>query len=545
MSDPEKNAFTPALNDIKAEDHAVVTGKIETVIVNNEHLGHLANFEDHQLTKLEAAKKHPWQVVWCLYAAWIVILASFEGLAGGNVIGIPQFRKDFGKPFNGDYVLDGNWQSAINGGPNASVAIGSLITAYWADVFGRKWLLMFGCLIGYAGITLEITANTIAMFFAGKLINGFAIGLYLNLSVTLLGEFAPLALRGVMVSLSAVSYSIGPLLATIIMNFTSSKDDQWAYRAIFASQYGFLAIVTIFWFFLPESPWWLMTKNKEEQAQRSLRKLGVSEEEMPKRMAYIRLTLAKIRNETEGVTYLECFRASNLRRTIITVAPLTIQALCGIGFIGSYFTYYVQLAGYETQESFHITIGQQILSLTGSCTSLFLIDRMGRRSLTFWSLVGLTILLMLAGGLGTQTENPAAVKGVIAFELLYTLWYNASIAATAYTLLAETATTRLRGKSIALGVALQNAVFTMWSFVLPYIFNPDQANLGAKTAFIFGGISVLCMLYIWFYQPETAGRSFEELDELFMKRVPARQFKGYKTDAESQSELVRQQQALN
>jgi hypothetical protein len=287
---------------------------------------------------------------------------------------------------------------------------------------------------------------------------------------------------------------------------------------------------------MPESPWWLMTKDREDKAERSLRTLGVSKEEMPKRLAIMKVTLAKISQESEGVTYLECFRASNLRRTIITIAPLTIQALCGIGFIGSYFTYYAQLAGYSTSASFHLTIIQQILSLTGSCTSVFLIDRVGRRDLTLWALIGLTVLLMIAGGLGTQTGNEAAIKEVIAFELLYPLWYNASIAASAYTLLAETATTRLRAKSIASGVALQNSVFTMWAFALPYIFNPDQANLGAKTAFIFGGVSVLCIFYIWLYQPETAGRSFEELDELFMKRIPARKFKTYKTETERQSE---------
>ncbi|KAL4886528.1 glycoside hydrolase superfamily [Aspergillus karnatakaensis] len=101
-------------------------------------------------------------------------------VAGGNVIGIPQFRKDFGKFYNDDYVLDGDWQSAINGGPNASAAIGTLLSAYGADKIGRKWMLMVGCLIGYVGITLEVTATSIAMFFAGKFINGFAIGVYSN-----------------------------------------------------------------------------------------------------------------------------------------------------------------------------------------------------------------------------------------------------------------------------------------------------------------------------------------------------------------------------
>lgn len=72
----------------------------------------------------------------------------------------------------------------------------------------------------------------------------------------------------------------------------------------------------------------------------------------------------------------------------------------------------------------------------------------------------------------------------------------------------------------------------MWAFVLPFIFNPDQANLGGKTGFIFVGFSFLALVYMFFCQPETAHRTYEEIDELFTKRVPARAFKTYQTDAE-------------
>ena len=76
----------------------------------------------------------------------------------------------------------------------------------------------------------------------------------------------------------------------------------------------------------------------------------------------------------------------------------------------------------------------------------------------------------------------------------------------------------------------------MWGFVLPYIFNPNEANLGAKTTFIFGALCFLCAIYVWFCQPETAGRSFEEIDEMFIKRLPAREFAGYKTTAQINGE---------
>jgi hypothetical protein len=76
----------------------------------------------------------------------------------------------------------------------------------------------------------------------------------------------------------------------------------------------------------------------------------------------------------------------------------------------------------------------------------------------------------------------------------------------------------------------------MWGFVLPYLFNPNKANLGAKVAFIFGGLSVLSTIYIWAYQPECSGLSYEQLDELFIKRVPARRFKSRSLASDSRIE---------
>lgn len=79
----------------------------------------------------------------------------------------------------------------------------------------------------------------------------------------------------------------------------------------------------------------------------------------------------------------------------------------------------------------------------------------------------------------------------------------------------------------------------MWAFVIPKLFNPDQANLGAKVSFIFGGLALLSCVYLFIYQPETAGRTYEELDELFMKRVPGRKFKSTRTDAELKGEQAK------
>lgn len=198
----------------------------------------------------------------------------------------------------------------------------------------------------------------------------------------------------------------------------------------------------------------------------------------------------------------------------------------------------MQLAGYSTAMRFPLQIAQQCLSLVGNVMSYFVIDRVGRRNVMLYGLGILTVILMVTGGLavlGSEAGNPnapGAIKGTVALILIYCWWYNMTIGSAGHTILAEVSTSRLRIKTIAIGMALQNALYTMWAFVLPYLFNPDEASLGAKVTFIFGGLSVLCMIYLWLSQPETAGRTYGELDEMFMRKVPARKFKGYSTDAD-------------
>ncbi|TEA19121.1 Alpha-glucosides permease MPH3 [Colletotrichum sidae] len=500
-----------------------------------EEIGHAATAEEHEVTPVQAIKSQPWAFVWCLYAIYVLVLTSFDNQAGGSVLGIRQFRKDFGYEYGGDYVLPAKWQSAYSGAPVASAVVGSIGAGYVADRIGRKWTYFLSYIFIFTGITIEMISTTNEIFFAGKFIAGFPIGAFITVSMTYIGEVAPLALRGIMTAAAAIAFTIGPFIVSLIVNDTGTKEDRWAYRSVFVSQYGISGLGAVLLYFLPESPWWLVNRGQTQKAARSLGRRGYDSVQVEKRLAIITVTLAEVRKETEGASFAECFRKSNLRRTVISVAPLSIQALCGVFFVSSYSTYYQQLAGYSVKESFVLAIVQQVMSMVGNVVSWFLIDRVGRRGLTLYGMCILTALLMITGGLAVS-GTPGAVKGTVALLLIYCFFYKVTIGATAYSLLTEIATSRLRAKTAAMALALQNALFTMWAFVIPFLFNPDQANLGAKVAFIFGALSVLSTVYLWFFQPEVAGRSYEELDEMFMNKVPARDFKTYKTEVERKAE---------
>jgi SP family general alpha glucoside:H+ symporter-like MFS transporter len=105
----------------------------------------------------------------------------------------------------------------------------------------------------------------------------------------------------------------------------------------------------------------------------------------------------------------------------------------------------------------------------------FVIERFGRRFLSLWGLITLTVLLFLTGGIaviGTMQAN----KAVAGFILVYCWLYNVTIGATAYVAMSEVSTTRLRAKTAALALLTQNVWGTFWSFILPFIFNPDKGS---------------------------------------------------------------------
>ena len=85
-----------------------------------QETGHAAQQADHNMSKWGAIRENPINFLWCVYGIWALIVIGFDNQAGGLVVSIPQFRKDYGKAFGGGYVIDAQWQSAFSGGPVAS-----------------------------------------------------------------------------------------------------------------------------------------------------------------------------------------------------------------------------------------------------------------------------------------------------------------------------------------------------------------------------------------------------------------------------------------
>ena len=193
-----------------------------------------------------------------------------------------------------------------------------------------------------------------------------------------------------------------------------------------------------------------------------------------------------------------------------------------------YSSYFFQLCGLSASTSFSLSVGVSFLGLLGVILSWFLINRAGRRSTSLFGVAILTVILLLLAILDVLPASArGATYGQVVCIIIFAFSFLLTIGPSSFALYAEVPSSRLRSRTIGLGVLVQNLFGIVLNIVIPLLISPDAANLKGKIGFIFGGTAFASFIWLWFRVPETKGKSFAQLDELFEKCVPVREFQTY------------------
>jgi MFS transporter, SP family, general alpha glucoside:H+ symporter len=142
-------------------------------------------------------------------------------------------------------------------------------------------------------------------------------------------------------------------------------------------------------------------------------------------------------------------------------------------------------------------------------------------------MIVMTIILFVIGFLDLGRAHVGAVWTQASLMNIWTFIYQMTIGPICFVIIAEISSTRLRGRTIAIATAVQAIFEIVFTVAMPYMLSSDEANWRGRAGFLFGAISFVCYLWCFFRLPESRGRTFEELDILFERRVPLRQFKEY------------------
>ncbi|WP_263367393.1 sugar porter family MFS transporter [Edaphobacter bradus] len=452
---------------------------------------------------------------------------------GGYVWGIAIVAALGGLLFGYDWVVIGGAREfyevyfhlsspAIVGWANSCALIGCLIgslaAGYLAERFGRRPILLVAAILFAVSSILTGWAHTFDAFIAWRITGGIAIGLASNVSPLYIAEISPAELRGRLVSLNQFAIVIGILLAQIanwqIARPTPSGLSEASLFATWNVQYGWrwmftavavpAAIFTIASFFIPESPRWLLTHKRKDQADAVLTRVGGP--------FYARAEVANIEATVEAErlaepsTWRELFRRPVRRILLIGVALAILQQWTGINVLFNYAAEVYRSAGYGSNDILLNIVITGAINLIFTILAMLLVDRVGRRWLMLFGCLGIGISHLLCA-----MAYHANWKGiaVLILTLSAIACYALTLAPVTWVLIAEIFPNRVRSQAISA------AVSALWiaSFALTYTF--PILNRALTTGGIFCAYGLICLAGFVLVQlcvPETSGRSLEEIE---------------------------------
>ncbi|KAH9939513.1 maltose permease [Amylocystis lapponica] len=490
---------------------------------------------DHPTRRLQAIRVYWRAFLWCLFMCMGALLWGYDSQVGGGLLSVPSFRRDFGYLDDaGAYVLPAKWQSAFNSVSSIGGMFGGLSLGYVSDKFGRRGAVALCCMVSITGIFIQFFTypHRNAQLIVGKLINGYALGMYVSGASSYCAEVSPLALRGITTASVNLWIDLGQFMSNGVIEGTGNFNSAYAYRLPFALQWIFPVLLLAGLPFAPESPWWLVRKGRIDDARKILTRLaGPVTTDVDLQLQQIKETIELEDTYAANSTYADCFRGINRKRTIIASMVFILQQAAGVVFVLGFSTYFFELAGFQDSKSFRLGVGVTALGVAGNLITFYTVNRFGRRVIFNWTMFACTILLLLIGFLAIPTSQNAR-WAMASFTLVYNFIYQTGIGPLGYVIFAEVSSAKLRSKTVGLGILTNSLCGMVMNIVIPYLVNPDEANLGGKVGFIFGGLAAVGTVWAYLYIPETKNRTVDEIDLLFERGVSARHFADYNLNEE-------------
>ncbi|KAL3954156.1 hypothetical protein ACCO45_012112 [Purpureocillium lilacinum] len=477
-----------------------------------------ANAQEHELTFWEALRLYPKGVLWSIVMSTGVVMEGYDAKLVGTLYAQPAFQKAFGTHVKGNsYQISAPWQTGLSNGSAAGQLIGLLLAGYLSERFGFRKTMMGGLATIVAFIFMTFFAPNIVVLAVGQTLFVYAL------------EISPLCLRPYLTNYVNSCYVIGQILATGILRGVLDIENEWAYRIPFAVQWVWPIILIPLLFFAPESPWWLVRKGRLEEAKKVLQRLTSPQNtnfDIDKNVTMMVATTEHERTVNEETSYRACFQSTNLKRTLIVIGIYCVQTLNGNPLRG-YSTYFFQQAGLPTTQAFNLGVIGYCVALVGGVVSWMMLPFFGRRTMYFWSLVLMLLIMVLVGGIGvaqSHSANSSYAWAIGSLIVISSFLYNCSIGPLTNTLCGELPSTLLRSKSIVLARWTYIVTHIVAGVLTPYQLNPTAWNWGAKTGFFWAGGCLISVVFAFFYVPEPRDRTPAELDILFETNVPPRHF---------------------
>ncbi|KAF2022379.1 general substrate transporter [Aaosphaeria arxii CBS 175.79] len=395
-------------------------------------------------------------------------------------------------------------------------------SAYVADAFGRRMGVTIGLVVLFVGVILQVVPGVNSnMFIGGRFLVGLGSNLAQGSAPLLIMEVSHPQHRGKLTTMYNTLWYVGAIIAawTVFGMVDYTSDVSWILPTSLQALMPLVQLIGVW--FLPESPRWLCSKGRFDDAFGVLSKYHANGNRndafVQKEFHEIQETIKRETQNSRDTEWMTLLRTpGNRKRVLLIILVSFYSQASGNGLVSFYIKDILVSVGItEPHDQSLINGGVQIWSfLVAICFSVFLVDRFGRKKLFMIAGVGMLIAFSVWTGCSAvyaQTKNPAAGNAVIAMIFLFYgaagfAWPGLTVA-----YCAEILPYNIRAK----GVALQFAATSITSVAKNYINPIGLRELQWKFYFVYIGILIVECISIWFLFVETKGPTLEEIAVLF------------------------------
>ncbi|RWA08550.1 hypothetical protein EKO27_g6565 [Xylaria grammica] len=368
------------------------------------------------------------------------------------------------------------------------------------DNLGRRWCVLTGSVIMIIGSLIQGFAINAPMYIIARLIIGFGLPYAIVAGSSLIGELAYPKERAVLTSLFNAAYFVGAIVASGVTYGTQLIPSDWSWRVPSLLQLSPSLLQVVFIFFIPESPRFLISKDKHEEAFKVIVKYhaeGDENSEFAKaEMAEIKTTIA-IELEHSKRSWLDMVStAGNRRRLLIGSLVGVMTQLSGNVVISYYLGDILALVGFtDPQFAAKYNIGNQVWGLVCAVITALIVMRFRRRTMYLFAICWILTAYVgwtASAAVAIERHNNAAAKLTLFWIYFYQPGYNIGFNALTYS-------------------KRENFFGTN---VNPVGLDPVN-GIGWKFLIVYSVWILVEGLLIYFLWPETSGRTLEELAFLF------------------------------
>ncbi|KAI0436634.1 general substrate transporter [Xylaria telfairii] len=482
---------------------------------------------EHNMGVLDAVRAYPMATFWAFVMSSTIIMESYDVFLCNNFVALPAFRERFGDvidPATGGKVIGTAWQSALQVSGQLGALIGVFLAGPITSRIGYRWATFGALMFLNAFIFVFYFANSLPVIFVSQILEGLPWGIFIANAPAYCSEIVPIKLRAPATQMLQMFWAIGSIIVGAVTYVYNPVHDDKAFKIPIAIQWIFPTPLAILIYCAPESPWWLVRKGRLEEAAHAVGRLGRrSILNVSETVAMMRRVVEMEKTEKEP-NHVELFKGVDLYRTLIVCGVYAAQNLTG-NLIANQAVFFFEQAGVTTNTAFALGLITSGLQTIFVMLSWILTSYLGRRTIYLWGSAFNVVLLIALGIAGSVGVSVAASNAQASLGLIISVLFTLGPAPASWVIIGETSSIRLRPLTTGIGRASYYIVEIPLIFLSSYLLNPTGGNLGGKCGYVWGGTGLFCFVVAYFWLPEMRGRSYREIDILFKRKVPARQWK--------------------